>query len=68
MFNTAHLEDKRLPSKEHIIGFRADDKNEHVADVFENTPDYGQLERVYIYNSVLWGVWASYCPNSEVLN
>jgi len=116
MFNTANLDDKRLPSKEHIIGVRDDDKNEQLAltkayikekgvcnvsvgdekialvyfpeyetiigfdrlrdgseiqvgeiDVFGNTPDQGQLKRVYIYNSVLWGVWAAYYPDSEVL-
>lgn len=116
MFNTANLDDKRLPSKEHIIGVRDDDKNEQLAltkayikeqgvcnvsvgdkkialvyfpeyetivgfdrlkegteiqvdqiDVFGNTPDLGQLKRVYIYNSVLWGVWAAYYPDSRVL-
>ena len=116
MFNTANLDDKRLPSKEHIIGIRDDDKNEQLAltkdyikeqgvcnvsvgdkkialvyfpeyetivgfdrmkggsemkvgeiDVFGNTPDHGQLKRVYIYNSVLWGVWAAYYPDSKVL-
>jgi hypothetical protein len=116
MFNTANLDDKRLPSKEHIIGYRDDDKNEQLAitksyikkqgisnlnvgdkrialvyfpeyetivafdrmkggvelavdeiDVFGNTPDHGKLERVYIYNSVLWGVWAAYYPDTKVL-
>ena len=36
-------------------------------DVFGNTPDHGKLKRVYIYNSVLWGVWAAYYPDSKVL-
>ena len=116
MFNTANLDDKRLPSKEHIIGVRDDDKNEQLAltkayikehgvcnisvgdkkialvyfpeyetivgfdrfkdgseiqvdeiDVFGNTTGHGQLKRVYLYNSVLWGVWAAYYPDSKVL-
>jgi len=116
MFNTANLDDTRLPSKEHIIGVRDDDKNQQLAltkayikehgvcnisvgdkkialvyfpeyetivgfdrfkagseilvdqiDVFGNTTDNGQLNRVYVYNSVLWGVWAAYYPETEVL-
>jgi len=36
-------------------------------DVHGNTPEYGKLERVYIFNSVLWAVWAHYYPESDVL-
>jgi hypothetical protein len=116
MFNTVNLDDKRLPSKEHIIGIRDDDQNEQLAftkayikkngilnitvgnkklvlayfpeyetiacfnrikdgqeinvskiDVLGQTAEYGKLDRVYIYNSVLWAVWAYYYPNSEVI-
>ena len=116
MFNTANLDDTRLPSKEHIIGLRDDDQNYQLAvtksyvqkngvsninvgnkkvalvyfpeyetivafdrmkdgleievseiDVFGETSDHGKLNRIYIYNSVLWAVWAQYYPNSEVL-
>jgi hypothetical protein len=117
MFNTVNLDDKRLPSKEHIIGIRDDEVNEQLAitksyikehgicnikvgnrklvlayfpeyqtiacfnrvkdgqeiivediDVHGQTSTQGQLERVYIYNSVLWAVWAHYYPDSDVLN
>ena len=116
MFNTANLEDTRLPSKEHIIGIRDDDVGEQLAltkeyirrnspvnlevgtrqialvhfpeyetiagfdrasngtaievdtiDIHGNTPRAGKLDRVYIYNSVLWAIWAYYYPNSEVM-
>lgn len=115
MFNTANLDDKRLPSKEHIVGIRDDLQAEQLAftkdfiknngiynfdignrklvisyfpeyetiacfdrvideqaveitklDVFGESPQ-GKLKQVYIYNSVLWAVWAHYYPNSKVL-
>lgn len=117
MFNTANLDDKRLPSKEHIIGIRDDHNNKELAitkpyiksrgilnlsvgkkpfvifyspeyetivcysrlvdgqevnikdiDIHGQTPEYGQLKRMYIYNSVLWAVWAHYYPETKVLN
>ncbi len=116
MFPTVNLDDKRLPSKEHIIGIRDDDANEQLAftkayikehgilniyvgnrklvlvyfpeyqtiasfdrvkdgqeltvtdiDVHGQTPTQGKLDRVYLYNSVLWAVWAHYYPDSKVL-
>lgn len=116
MFNTANLEDTRLPAKEHIIGLRDDDANKQLAitkeyvkkkgvcnidignkkialayfpeyetivafnrikngneievgdiTVFGDTPEHGKLEKVYVYNSVLWAVWAHYYPNSDIL-
>ena len=116
MFDTANLEDTRLPPKEHIIGLRDDDQNKQLAvtksyikkngisnlsvgnkkialvyfpeyetivgfdrmkdgleievseiDVFGETLNHGKLNRVYIYNSVLWAVWAQYYPNTEIL-
>lgn len=35
-------------------------------DVFGNS-DKGKLERAYIYNSVLWAVWAYYYPETDVI-
>jgi hypothetical protein len=35
-------------------------------DVFGNS-DQGKLERAYIYNSVLWAVWAHYYPETAVI-
>jgi hypothetical protein len=114
MFNTANLDDKRLPSKEQVIGVKDGDKavvftkdfikkrgvyntkvgsksvvlayfpeyetiaafnrdkgGEEVTvediDIWGNTPEHGQLERAYIYNSVLWAVWAHYHPETEIL-
>ena len=32
-----------------------------------NTHEYGKLDRTYVYNSVLWAVWAHYYPESDVL-
>lgn len=34
--------------------------------IFGETPQ-GTLEQEYIYNSVLWAVWAHYYPNTDVL-
>ena len=31
------------------------------------TSEHGKLKQVYIYNSVLWAVWAHFYPESEVL-
>jgi hypothetical protein len=116
MFKTANFDDKRLPSKEHIIGIRDDELDKQMAvtkdyikqkgicninvgdkrialvffpeyetiiafdrindgeeliireiDVFGQTPENGKLERVFIYNSVLWAVWAHFYPDTEVL-
>lgn len=116
MFKTSNFDDKRLPSKEHIIGIRDDLKNEQLAmtkdyikkngvvnvsvgdqhlalryfpnyetivafdrnvngspetieevNIDGTTPEFGKLKQVYIYNSVLWAVWAHFYPESEVL-
>lgn len=32
-----------------------------------NTPQYGKLEREFIYNSILWAVWAHYYPNTKLM-
>jgi len=114
MFETANMDDKRLHSKEQIIGLKDNSdaiaitkdfiKNKKVyntkvgsknivlayypeyniiaafdrykdgkeltikkIDIFGNTPEYGQLDRVYIYNSVLWAVWVHYHPQTILL-
>ena len=36
-------------------------------DVFGNTKAHGQLERVFIYNGVLWAVWAHYHPETRLM-
>ncbi len=36
-------------------------------DVFGNTLEQGKLERTFVYNGVLWAVWAYYFPESNVL-
>jgi len=33
----------------------------------DGTTEYGTLKQEYIYNSVLWAVWAYYYPESEVI-
>ena len=33
----------------------------------DGTTEYGTLKQEYIYNSVLWAVWAYYYPKSEVI-
>lgn len=35
-------------------------------DIYGNTPN-GKLERAYIYNSLFWGVWVHYYPDTEVI-
>ena len=114
MFETANMDDKRLHSKEQVIGLKDNNdalaitkdfiKNQKVyntrvgnkdivlayfpeydaiaafdrnkdgkelnvneIDIFGNTPEYGKLDRVYIYNSVLWAVWAHYHPQTRLL-
>ncbi|WKK66781.1 DUF3179 domain-containing (seleno)protein [Lutimonas zeaxanthinifaciens] len=116
MFKTANFDDKRLPSKEHIIGIRDDKSNKqlaltkdyiikngvlniqigdrHVAlsyfpeyetivgfdrvvdnevktiteiEVDGKTEEFGQLDKIFLYNSVLWAVWAHYYPESDIL-
>ena len=36
-------------------------------DFYGQTPENGKLERVFIYNSVLWAVWLDYFPNTELI-
>ena len=36
-------------------------------DEYGNTPEFGMLDRFYVYHGVLWAVWAQYYPGSEVL-
>lgn len=113
MFETANMDDKRLHSKEQVIGLK--DNNDALAltkdfikkqkvyntkvgnkdivlvyfpeydaiaafdrnkdgkklnvdeiDIFGNTSN-GKLDRAYIYNSVLWAVWAHYHPQTRLL-
>jgi hypothetical protein len=114
MFETSNFDDKRLPSKENIIGVRDRKQNKEIAFtkdfikkqgvynfevgnrklVIAYIPEYqtiacfdrekdgkvlhiseisihgetefGKLNKEYIYNSVLWAVWAYYYPDSEV--
>lgn len=116
MFKTSNFDDKRLPSKENIIGIRDDEQQKQIAftkdfikkkgiynfevgnkklvmvyfpeyetiacynrekngQVFDITAisidgktEFGTLDREYIYNSVLWAVWAYFYPDSEVIN
>jgi hypothetical protein len=60
-----------FPEYETIVAFnRIKDGNEIQVtdiDVFGITSEHGKLERVYVYNSVLWAIWAQYYPNSDVL-
>jgi hypothetical protein len=36
-------------------------------DINGMTKNHGQLERAYVFNSVFWGVWSYYYPQTEVL-
>ena len=36
-------------------------------DFYGVTPENGKLERVFIYNSVLWAVWLDYFPDTELV-
>ena len=36
-------------------------------DFYGLTPENGKLERVFIYNSVLWAVWLDYFPDTELI-
>jgi hypothetical protein len=60
-----------FPEYETIVAFERSGVNQELQineiDIHGNTPEYGKLERIYIYNSVLWAVWAQYYPDSEVL-
>lgn len=36
-------------------------------DFYGQTPENGKLDRVFIYNSVLWAIWIDYFPNTELI-
>ena len=36
-------------------------------DFYGQTPENGKLDRIFIYNSVLWAVWLDYFPNTELM-
>ncbi|MGI9530503.1 DUF3179 domain-containing (seleno)protein [Lutimonas sp.] len=48
------------------------EKDGQVFDVsaikIDGNTEYGTLQQEYIYNSVLWAVWAYYYPESQVVN
>lgn len=60
-----------FPEYETIAAFDRSQRGEEIhvkeIDVHGNTPEHGKLERIYIFNSVLWAIWAHYYPNSDVL-
>lgn len=37
-------------------------------DINGMTKNHGQLDRVYVFNSVFWGVWSWYFPDTEVIS
>lgn len=59
-----------FPEYETIACFNRD-INGQVFDISEigvdGKTEYGTLEQEYIYNSVLWAVWAYYYPESDVI-
>ena len=37
-------------------------------DINGNTKNHGQLKRAFVFNSVFWGVWSWYYPNTGVIS
>ena len=37
-------------------------------DINGLTQDHGKLERAFVFNSVFWGVWSWYYPDTEVIS
>lgn len=37
-------------------------------DINGMTKNHGQLDRAYVFNSVFWGVWSWYFPDTEVIS
>lgn len=58
-----------FPEYESIACFNREKDGEvlHISEISINgETEFGKLNREYIYNSVLWAVWAYYYPDSEV--
>lgn len=66
-----HVALVHFPEYDAFMAFDRMKNGEEIAveeiDPLGNTPKNGKLDRIYVYNSVLWAVWAYYYPESEVL-
>ncbi|UCE92545.1 MAG: DUF3179 domain-containing protein, partial [Flavobacteriaceae bacterium] len=66
-----HIALAHFPEYETIVGFDrlVDNEVKTISEVSidGNTAEFGQLDKVYLYNSVLWAVWAYYYPETDIL-